>query len=59
MERFNLKKLSEVEDKERYHVGISNRFATWKKLDAAVDINKDWETIRENIKMSTKESPGY
>jgi hypothetical protein len=27
MERFNLKKLNEVEGKEQYHVEISNRFA--------------------------------
>jgi hypothetical protein len=27
MESFNLKKLNEVEGKERYHVGVSNRFA--------------------------------
>jgi hypothetical protein len=30
MERFNLKKLNEVEDKEQYHVVVSNRFAVWK-----------------------------
>jgi hypothetical protein len=27
MERFNLKKLNEVEGKEQYYVEISNRFA--------------------------------
>jgi hypothetical protein len=27
MERFNLKKLNEVEGKEKYHVEVSNRFA--------------------------------
>jgi hypothetical protein len=27
MERFNLKKLNELEVKEQYHVEISNRFA--------------------------------
>jgi hypothetical protein len=31
MERFNLKKLNEVEDKERYRVEISNRFAPLEK----------------------------
>jgi hypothetical protein len=47
MERFNLKKLNEVEGKEQYHVEISNRFAALENLDAAVDINRAWETIRE------------
>jgi hypothetical protein len=28
-------------------------------LDAEVEINNAWETIRENIKMSSKESLGY
>jgi hypothetical protein len=30
MERFNLKKLNEVEGKEQYHVEISNGFVVWK-----------------------------
>jgi hypothetical protein len=28
-------------------------------LDTGVDVNKVWETIRENIKISAKESLGY
>jgi hypothetical protein len=52
MERFKLKKLSEVEGKERYHVEISNRFAALENLDSEGDVNKAWETIRENINIS-------
>jgi hypothetical protein len=48
MERFNLNKLNEVEGKEQYPVEISNRFAALGKLDTEVDVNKAWETIREN-----------
>ncbi|PNF31288.1 hypothetical protein B7P43_G12666, partial [Cryptotermes secundus] len=59
MERFNLKKLNEVEGKEQYCVEISNRFAALENLETEVDVNKAWETIRENIKMSAKESLGY
>jgi hypothetical protein len=59
MEKFNLKKLKEVEGKERYHVEISNRFAALESLDVEVDINRAWETITENIKISTKERLGY
>jgi hypothetical protein len=29
MKRFNLKKLNEVEGKEKYRVEVSNRFAAW------------------------------
>jgi hypothetical protein len=56
MERFNLTKLNEVEGKEKYRVEVSNRFATLEDLDAEDEINIIWETIRENIKISTKES---
>jgi hypothetical protein len=57
MERFNLKKLNEVEGKEKYRVEVSNRFAALEDLDAEVEINTIWETITENIKnLSERES---
>jgi hypothetical protein len=46
--------LNEVEGKEQYHVEISNRFAVLENLDTGVDLNKAWETIRWNIKISAK-----
>jgi uncharacterized metal-binding protein YceD (DUF177 family) len=36
MERFNLKKLNEVESKEQYCVEVSNRFAALEELDTEV-----------------------
>jgi hypothetical protein len=57
-ERFSLKKLNEEEVKEQYRVNISKRFAALENLDVEVDINRAWETIRENIKISAKASPG-
>jgi hypothetical protein len=59
MERFNLKKLNELEGKEQYRVEISNRFAAMEDLDAEVEINSACEMIRENIKISAKERVGY
>jgi hypothetical protein len=59
MERFNLKKLNEVEGKVKYSVEVSNRLAALEDLDAEDDINTIWEMIRENIKISAKESIGY
>jgi hypothetical protein len=59
MERFNLKKLNGVEGKEKYRVEVRNRFATLEDLDAEVEIITIWETIKENIKISVKESLGY
>jgi hypothetical protein len=58
-ERLNLKKLNEVEGKEQYRVEISNTFAALENFDDDVDINRTWETIRGNIKISPKESLGY
>jgi hypothetical protein len=49
MERFNLKKLNEVEGKEKYHIEVSNRFGALEDLDAEVEINSAKEMIRENI----------
>jgi hypothetical protein len=50
MQRFNLKKLNEVEGKEQYRVENSNRFAALENLDAELDINRAWETIRDNVR---------
>jgi hypothetical protein len=59
MERFNLKKLNDVEGKEQFRVEVSNRFAALEDLSTEVEINSAWETIRENIKISAKDSLGY
>jgi hypothetical protein len=59
MEMFNLKKLNEVEGKGQYGVEISYRFAALENLDIKVDVNKAWETIRDNIYISVKENLGY
>jgi hypothetical protein len=59
MGRFNLKKLNDVEGKEQFRVEVANRFAALEDLDTEVEINSAWETIRENIKISAKESQGY
>jgi hypothetical protein len=59
MERFNLKTLNEVQDKEQYCVEVSTRFAAFEDLDTEVEINSACEIIREHIKTSAKESLGY
>jgi hypothetical protein len=61
MERFNIKKLNEVEGKEQYRVEISNRIAALENLadEVDIDINRAWGTIKENIKILAEDSPGY
>jgi hypothetical protein len=56
MGRFNLKKLNQVEDKEQFCAEVLNRFAALEELEAEVEINSAWETIRENIKLRQRES---
>jgi hypothetical protein len=38
MERFNLKKLNDVERKEQFRVEVSNRFAALEDLDTEVEL---------------------
>jgi hypothetical protein len=59
MGRFSLNKLSKVEGREQYHVEVSNRFAALGNIAVEVDINRAWDTVRKNIKISSKESLGY
>jgi hypothetical protein len=44
-ERFNLKKLIEVEGKEKYLIEVSYRFAALEDLDAEVEINSAWQRL--------------
>jgi hypothetical protein len=57
-ERFNLKKLSELEVRKQYQLKISNRFAALENLNVSEDINRAWENIKENIKISAQGSLG-
>jgi fructose-1-phosphate kinase PfkB-like protein len=43
----------------QYRVEILNMFAALENLNAEVDINRAWENIRENNKISAKESLDY
>jgi uncharacterized FlaG/YvyC family protein len=51
-ERFNLRKLNEVKVRKQYQIEIKNRFAASEKLIDSEDINRVWENIKENIKIS-------
>jgi len=54
-ERFNLRKLNELEVRKQYQFEIANRFAALENLRDDEDINRAWENIKENIKGSAKE----
>ena len=57
-ERFNLRKLNELEVKKKYHIEITNRFAALEILNVGDDANRAWENVKENIKTSAKDSLG-
>jgi hypothetical protein len=42
----------------RHCFEVSNRFAALEDLVMALNINSDWDTVRENVKISAKESEG-
>jgi hypothetical protein len=45
IERFNLKKLKDVEGTEQFCVEVSNRFAALEDLDTEVKINSAWKRL--------------
>jgi len=57
-ERFNLRKLNELEVRKQYQIEISKRFAALENFIDGEDINRAWKNIKENIKTSAKESLG-
>jgi hypothetical protein len=42
VERFNLKKLSELEVRKQYQIKISNSFAALENLNVSEAINRAW-----------------
>jgi hypothetical protein len=47
VERFNLKKLSELEVRKQYHFEILKRFAVLENLSDGQNINRAWENIKD------------
>ena len=57
-EKYNFRKLNELEVRKQYQIEISNRFAALKNLHDSEDINRARENIKQNMKTSAKESLG-
>jgi putative IMPACT (imprinted ancient) family translation regulator len=58
VKRFYFRKLNELEVRKHYQIKISNRLAALKNLNYSEDINRAWENIKEENKISAKESLG-
>jgi hypothetical protein len=48
-ERFNLRKLNELEVRKQYQIEIINRFAVLENLDNDGNIYRAWKNIKESI----------
>ena len=49
VERFNLKKPSEMEVMKQFQIELPNRFVVLENLNDSEDIKRVWEDINENI----------
>jgi hypothetical protein len=58
VERFNLTKLNEIEVSKQFQIKVSNRFAALENSNDSEDINMGWENIKENIRISAKDTIG-
>jgi hypothetical protein len=58
VERFNLRKLSELEVRRQYQIKIINRFVALENLNDSEDIKRTWKNIKKNIKTAPTESLG-
>jgi hypothetical protein len=58
VEKFNFRKLNELEVRKQCEFKISNGVAALENLSDSKDINCAWENIEENIKPLAKESLG-
>ena len=55
-ERFNVRKLNELEVMKQYQIEITNKFSALGNLSDNEDINRAWNNIKENIKISAKQN---
>jgi len=56
MERFNLRKLNELEVRKMYQIECSNSLAALENVSDSEDINIAKENIKHNIRNSAKDS---
>jgi hypothetical protein len=55
VERFNRRKLDELEVRKQYQTEITNRYGALENLRDSEDIKRAWENIKDNIKPLAKE----
>ena len=58
MERFYFRTISELEVRKQYQIKITNWFPALENLSDEEDINRAWEKIKGNAKISAKDGLG-
>jgi len=58
VERFNFRKLNELEVRTQNQIKFSKWLTALESLSDREDISRAWENIKENIKISAKDSLG-
>ena len=53
-EGFNLRKLNELEVRKQYQIEITDGFAALENLSDGEDVNRAWESSKENKKNQLK-----
>jgi uncharacterized FlaG/YvyC family protein len=56
--QIEIRKQNQIEVRKQNQIEIRNRFATLERLGDGEDINRAWKIIKENIKISAKDSLG-
>jgi predicted lipase len=54
VDKFNLRKLSELDVRKQYQIKISNRFAAMENLNDSEDINRAWKKLKRISKPQLK-----
>ena len=57
-QRFDSRKINELDVRKQYQIEITNSFEALENLNDDEEVNRTWESIKENIKTSAKESLG-
>jgi len=52
VERFNRRKLNELEVKKQYQNNVSNRSAALENVNGSEDVNRAWESSKDDIETS-------
>jgi hypothetical protein len=57
-ERFNMRKLNDLDVRKQYQIEFTNMFSALENVKDDEDINRAWKSIKQNIKTLAKESLG-